>query len=205
MLWNECFLCFFLCLQLTESLPENVSDRYGHIDQVVQELHRNFSRFQHEMDLRLSLLMQRHNNEILVQNQTIIAQNVRIQEMEQRKIETLRNFSILQEKCESMEMEQIKTISTQRAEVKELERLQNQTLMNMSIIHQRYENLLTAQNKTIADQQQKISKLEQTLNYSMAIVLNANRQQQLKTTESKSKIRHFNTTMQNAVLHLNRM
>ena len=128
-------LSCYACLRFTEGLLHPVTGSNGQTDKIIQDLQRNFSTFQHDMELQLSLIRQKQTNEFLVQNQTITAQRLKILELEQK-----------QKISNAVIMEQNKTIANQDKGLIESMRI------------------VVEQNKTITDQQQKISEMEGRLN-----------------------------------------
>ena len=186
MRWIETHLCILLCVRLTDSLLDQGYTSEGRMDHIVVDMQKNFTRFQHEMELQLSLLRLKHANDILVQNQTIMNQNMQIQEMQQRQREM--NMSLIQQKYESIlkiVMEQNETINTQREEIKELEKQKEETFTNMSVLQNWYEMLLKSKNETIAEQQQKIVlEIERTQRRNISDVENTCKSFEQKVTKT---------------------
>ena len=166
-------ICFYVSLGFTESLLNQGPVSNGQTDQIILDLQRNFSLFQHEMALQLSLLRQKQTNEILVQNQTITAQRLKILELEQK-----------QKTSTAMIIEQNKTIVNQEQKIadqdKKIVMLEN-NMTNIdrmsSLFEQTADNLKLSQNAAInkttvelqevdRQQQQKISEIEGRLNQS---------------------------------------
>ena len=168
-------ICFYVSLDFTESLLNQGPVRNGQTDQIILDLQRNFSFFKHEMALQLSLLRQKQTNEILVQNQTITAQRLKILELEQK-----------QKTSAAMIMEQNKTIVNQEQKIadqdKKIVMLEN-NMTNIDrrsrLFEQTADNLKLRQNATIIkttvelqevdrQHQQKISEIDGRLNQSFS-------------------------------------
>ena len=175
-----CFIviCAFVCLNLVETLLDQSSISNGQTDQLVIELQRNFSTFQHEMELQLSLLKQKYTIEILVQNQTITAQRQKILELEQKQkssvsmiTEQNKNITNLEKKVEDQDKKNVKLENILNYNITNLDRKSN-------VLEQTVDSLKLSQNAAInittvggleeihMQQQQKISEIEGRLNQS---------------------------------------
>ena len=138
-------ICAYVCLDFAECLLDKGPFGNGQTEQLVNELQRNFSIFQREMGLQLSLLKKQYTIELLVQNQTITAQRQKILELEQKQ--TLST---------AMMMECNKTVTNLEQKIIDQDK---------EIADQDKKN--ADQDKTIANQDNKIVMLENTLNHNV--------------------------------------
>ena len=159
-------ICAYFCFEFVVSLLNQGPLGNGQADQLVLELQRNFSIFQHEMELQLSLLKQKYTIEILVQNQTMTAQRQKIVELERQ-----------QKVSAGLIIEQNKTIANLDRKIADQGREiieQNRTIYeSMSMIFERNKNItyleqkIADQDRKITDQDKAIVMLENTLNYNV--------------------------------------
>ena len=197
-------LCASVFLDFGESLLDQKPVSNGQTDQLLQELQRNFSIFQHvqhEMELQLSLLKQKYTMESIVQNKTITAQRQKILELKQQQGSSM-----------AMIMEQNKTIANQEQEIANHDKMiadqgkkisdQNKKLYeSMSMIMERnktitdMEQKIADQVKKLTGQDQKIVMLEHAFNYNITNIDRRNilleqtdRQQQQKILEMEGRV-----------------
>ena len=175
-----CFIviCVFVCLNLVETLLDQSPISNGQTDHLVLELQRNFSTFQHEMELQLSLLKQKYTIEILVQNQTITAQRQKILELEQKQKSSVSMITEQNKNITNLE----KKVEDQDKKIVMLENILNYNITNLdrknNVLEQTVDSLKLSQNAAInittvggleeihIQQQQKISEIEGRLNQS---------------------------------------
>ena len=210
-------ICAYVCLDFAECLLDQGPFSNGQTEQLIQELQRNFSTFQHaqrEMELQLSLLKKQYTIEILVQNQTITAQRKKILELEQKQkistammMEQNKNITNLEQKI----TDQDKTIADQDKKIVILENTLNNNVTRLdrtqNVLEQAVDNLRLSQNATINTtnmreleqihlQQQKISEIEGRLNQSFGsyevILHNVVETQKLYATANTNQIRTLN-------------
>ena len=155
-------ICAYVCLEFAECLLDQGPFGNGHTDQLIQELQRNFSTFQHaqrEMELQLSLLKKQYTIDILIQNQTITAQRQKILELEQKQTHSA-----------AMMMERNKTVTNLEQKIIDQDQKiadQDKKITDQDKKIADQDKKIADQDKTSTDQDNKIVMLENTLNHNV--------------------------------------